>query len=176
MRWPELNDAQRNEKFLQRRAMLIKLQLPPDREYRIEMEDLLGKPLALEAYPQNYFYHRFCEEIREIAYMPMELRLERFKFYADLSDRLVDLERRGQMYLNGALCSLMEQFQQLPQENIVEAAEILYHKFYRAMDKDGFHERLDAYLDTLVDSPIAEEVKALQNKLFQSTLDSALGL
>lgn len=176
MRWSDMDAKVVAEQWLKRREILKKLNLPPDEEFEMELEDLLGKPLALDHYVQNYFYHRFCDEIKEISSMPSELRLDRFKFYADLSDRLVDIERRGQMYLNGALCALMVQFQELPQENIVEAAEILYHKFYRAMNKDGFHERLDAYLDTLVVTPIAEEVKALQNKLFQSTLDSALGL
>lgn len=176
MRWSDMDAKVVAEQWLKRREILKKLNLPPDEEFEMELEDLLGKPLPLDHYVQNYFYHRFCKEIKEISYLPAEARFDRFKFYADLSDRLVDMDRQGQMYLNGALSALMEEFKLLSQENIVEAAEILYHKFYRAMEKDGFHERLDAYLDTLVDSPIAKDVKELQKRLFQSTLNSALGL
>lgn len=172
MRWSDMSPIDVVEKIQERRNLLQGLDFPPDVEYEMELEDLLGKPLELSHYPQAYFSQRLWMEMREFYKLPIAARFEAFKFYADLSDRAVDLSEHGQCFLNGVLSNLMDTMKLLPQDRIVDAAEILYHKFDRAMFKDHFHESLDEYLDSFVDSPIAEQIKALQNKLFQSTLDS----
>lgn len=172
MRWSDMGKTVVAEKWLERRELLSGLDFPPDVEYEMELEDLLGKPLELTHYPQAYFSQRLYMEMREFHELPLPARFEVFKFYADLSDRSADVSERGQCFLNGVLSNLMDLMKQLPQDRIVEAAEILYHKFDRAMFKDSFYKHLDEYLDSLVDTPIATEIKELQNRLFQSTLDS----